>query len=90
MNIIFQYLIYYFAGVLLDFLLTSNWRAVAKEKPITATIFSFATTVISTTVLYGIIATLDPSKSMIAIIIYSLGVASGTFLAMRLKVGTAD
>lgn len=80
------YLILYFiAGVVQDFLLTLNWRYIAKEKVSGAVLFSFLTTVISLLVLYSILTRLDESRSIFAIIIYALGIATGTFIAMKVK-----
>jgi len=80
------YIIYFFVGILQDFLLTLNWRYVAKEKAVKASIFSFLTVVISMIVLYDILTRLSDSKSIIAIIIYGLGIGLGTFLAMKMKI----
>jgi len=83
----YYYLIYFLAGVLQDFLLTLNWRFVAKDKPTAAATFSFLTTVVSLTVLYNILTQLDKQRSVVAIIIYAIGIATGTFLAMKFKPG---
>ncbi len=81
------YLILYFlAGVLQDFLVTLNWRFVSKERVIPAAIFSFTVTVVSILVLYNIITKLDEERSLIAIVIYALGVGTGTILGMGMKI----
>jgi len=49
--------------------------------------FSFLTTVVSLTVLYNIVTNLDPSKSLIAIIVYAAGITVGTMLGMKFKPG---
>ena len=85
-----QYIIYFFAGVLQDFLLTLNWRFMAKDKAFSASLFSFLTTIISFIVLYNILTKLDQERSIIAIVIYSIGIAAGTFLGMKTKIGMAD
>ena len=82
-----EYLIYFIAGVAQDFLTTLNWRYVAEKKILPAMIFSFSTVAIGMVILYNIIKDLDPQKSIWAIIIYSLGIAGGTFLAMKFKHG---
>lgn len=84
---ILSFLIYYAVGIIQDFLLTLNWRYVAKDRPLPAVAYSFLTTVVSWLVFYNILTDLDPQKSVIAIIIYSLGVGSGTFLAMKFRIG---
>jgi len=85
-----QFVIYFFAGVLQDFLLTLNWRFMAKDKAILASLFSFLTTIISFVVLYNILTRLDQERSIIAIVIYSFGIATGTFLGMKNKLGMKD
>lgn len=90
MNVYYYFLIYFLVGVLQDFLLTSNWRAVAKEKTYLASALSFLTTVISMVVLYNILTKLDSQRSILAIIVYALGIGTGTFLAMTLKIGTKN
>lgn len=84
-SMLYQLFLYYIAGIVQDFLLTLNWRFVAKERPILATIFSFSTTVVSLLVLYNILTQLDRERSLIGILIYSLGIATGTFLGVKLK-----
>jgi uncharacterized protein YebE (UPF0316 family) len=74
-------------GIIQDFFVTLNWRFIAKEKIFLASIFSFLTTVITLGVLYSILTRLDESRSIPAIIVYALGVATGTFVAMRVKIG---
>lgn len=80
-------ILYFLAGILQDFLVTLNWRYVSHNKPVPAVIFSFLATIVSFTVLYDIVTKLDSSRSITAIIIYSLGVGVGTFLGMKFKFG---
>jgi len=75
--------IYFIAGVVQDYLLTINWRLVQKERAFLATIFSFLTTVVSLIVLYSILTRLDTDRSILAITVYALGIAVGTFIAMK-------
>lgn len=82
-------IIYFVVGIVQDFLLTLNWRYVAKERPLQAVSYSFLTTVVSWLVFYNILTGLESSeRSIIAIIIYSVGVATGTYLAMKLRIGS--
>jgi uncharacterized protein YebE (UPF0316 family) len=90
MNWYINLIIYFLVGIVQDFLLTLNWRYVAKDKPLPAVLFSFLTTVVSWLVFYNILTGLDSQKSVLAIIIYSIGVGSGTFLAMKFKLGLKD
>lgn len=76
-------ILYFIAGVVQDFLLTLNWRYVAKDQVRPAAVFSFLVTVVSLLVLYNILTHLDETRSILAILVYSLGVAAGTFLGMR-------
>lgn len=82
-----QLLLFFVAGVLQDFLVTLNWRYVTKEKVFLASLFSFFSTVVAMTVLYTILTELDSSRSILAIVVYSLGIAIGTWLAMKTKWG---
>ena len=83
-------ILYYLAGVLQDFLLTLNWRFIAKGKVIPAAIFSFLVTVITLVVLYNILTQLEAHRSIVAIIVYALGIGTGTILAMKVKAGFRD
>ncbi|MEN9390487.1 MAG: hypothetical protein RLZZ283_587 [Candidatus Parcubacteria bacterium] len=85
-----ELVIYFFAGVLQDFLVTLNWRYIAKEKIWPATTLSFLATVVTMAVLYNILTQLDSDRSMIAIVIYALGIAAGTFLGMKTKFGMKE
>ncbi len=85
-----QFIIYFIAGVVQDFLLTLNWRYMAKEKIFLASLYSFLTTIISFVVLYNILTKLDQERSLLAILIYSIGIATGTFLGMKTKIGVED
>jgi uncharacterized protein YebE (UPF0316 family) len=86
-NLFFQLGIYFLAGILLDFLITINQRYVIKDKILLAMSTSFFITIMSTIVLYSILSSLDPQRSIPAIIVYASGVAIGTLLAMKSKVG---
>jgi hypothetical protein len=83
-------IIYYLSGILQDFLLTLNWRYIAKDKVIPATILSFTVTVVSMLVLYNILTRLDDQRSLLAIFVYALGVATGTILGMKTKIGSKN
>ena len=80
---VIELLVYFVAGVVQDYLLTLNWRFVAKEKAFLATVFSFLTAVVSLIVLYSILTRLDANRSLVAITVYALGIAVGTFIAMK-------
>ncbi|MDD3086915.1 MAG: hypothetical protein PHH45_03220 [Patescibacteria group bacterium] len=79
-------LIFFVAGIVQDFVVTLNWRYIAKEKVLLASLFSFLTTVITLGVLYSILTRLDETRSIPAILAYSIGVATGTFIAMKVKI----
>ena len=76
-------LIYFIAGVVQDFFFTLNVEYVAKGKVLPAVIFSFCAILTVMLVLYNILQDLNPQKSIPAIIIYSCGVAVGTYIAMK-------
>ncbi len=78
---------YYVVGIIQDFLLTLNWRYVAKNRAVPAVTFSFLTTALSWLVFYNIFSNFDPQKNIIEIIVYSVGVGTGTLLAMKFKIG---
>jgi len=82
-----QLLAYFFAGVLQDFLVTLNQRYVTKDHVVSAMLTSFFITIVGLVVLYNILSSLDPQQSIPAIVIYALGIAVGTLLAMKLKIG---
>jgi hypothetical protein len=80
-------IIYFFVGIFQDFLVTLNWRYIAKHKIAPAMLLSFLVTIVTMLVIYNILSRLDSQRSIIAIIIYAAGVAVGTFLAMKFKFG---
>ena len=83
-------IVYFLAGILQDFLFTLNLRYVAEKKVVPAVIVSFLVTVVSMVVLYNILTQLDAQRSIIAIIVFALGVATGTLLAMKFKTGSSN
>jgi len=88
MSIVLLFIIYFLAGVLQDFLFTINLRYVAKDKIFMSVFTSFLTVVVSMIALYNIVTQLDPSNGYAAIIVYCLGIATGTYLAMKLKINS--
>ncbi len=85
---ILLFIVYFFAGVLQDFLFTVNLRYVSKDKIFMSVATSFLTVVVSMLALYNIVTQLDPANGIPAIIIYCLGVAFGTYLAMKFKISS--
>ena len=83
-------ILFYFAGILQDFLLTLNWRYIAKNRALPASTLSFLVTIVTMTVLYNILSRLDSQRSVWAIVIYALGIGTGTFLGMKFKIGSPD
>lgn len=83
-------IIYFLAGTLQDFLLTLNWRFMAKDRVIPATFYSFAVSVVGMLVLYNIITKLDSERSLMAILVYSLGIGTGTALGMLTKISSKN
>ena len=86
----YYFVLFYFAGILQDFLLTLNWRYIAKNRVIPASTLSFLVTIVTMTVLYNVLNRLDSERSVIAIIVYALGIGTGTFLGMKFKIGSNE
>lgn len=84
---IIKLIIYFFVGVVQDFFFTMNTKYVSEKKVLPAVIYSFLTILMSMLVLYNILTELDPNKSILAIIVYSVGIATGTFFAMKMPKG---
>ncbi|MFH1990728.1 MAG: hypothetical protein ABIJ19_02645 [Patescibacteria group bacterium] len=80
-------LVYFLAGVLQDFLFTLNIKYVAINSVILAMFTSFLITVVNLVVLYNILSAMDSQRSIAAIVIYAAGIAMGTLLAMKFKIG---
>ena len=76
--------VYFFVGVVQDFFFTMNFKYVAREKVVPAVIFSFLTVLMSMLVLYSILKDIDSQRSILAIVVYSAGIAVGTFAAMKM------
>ena len=83
-------IVFYLAGILQDFLTVLLIRFISREKIIPAVVLSFVTVLISLLVIYNIITQLGTQKSIIAIVAYALGMATGTFFAMKIKKGFKD
>ena len=77
-------IIYFFVGVVQDFFFTMNSKYIAKEKILPAVIYSFLTILMSMLVLYNILKDIDNQRGILAIIVYSCGIAGGTYVAMKL------
>lgn len=84
------YILFFLAGLLQDFLFTLNLRYVAKNKVFFAVLTSFFVTVVSMSVLYNILTKMDSQRSLLAIVIYAAGIGTGTFFAMKFKIGFKD
>jgi len=76
--------IYFVVGVIQDFFFTMNSKYIAREKVLPAVIFSFLTILMSMLVLYNILRDIDSERSMVAIVVYSCGIAVGTYVAMKI------
>jgi len=83
-------IILFLVGVLEDFLFTLNVRFVSEGKAIPAAIFSFLTTAIGMLVLYNILVQLEAQRSILAIIVYALGIGVGAIVGMKVKTGSRD
>ena len=76
--------IYFCVGVVQDFFFTMNSKYIAREKVTPAVIFSFLTILMSMLVLYNILKDINSQSSILAIVVYSCGIAVGTYVAMKL------
>ncbi|HZX50224.1 MAG TPA: DUF5698 domain-containing protein [Candidatus Paceibacterota bacterium] len=85
-----EFVLYFLAGIVQDFLVTLDWRFIAKNKVAPATLLSFLGTVVAMLVLYNILTQLDANRGITAIIVYAAGIAAGTFLGMKFKFGLKD
>ena len=81
---IIKLVVYFVVGVVQDFFFTMNSKYIAKDKVLPAVIFSFLTILMSMVVLYNILNEISSERSILAIIVYSCGIALGTYVAMRL------
>ena len=80
-------LIFYLVGLFQEFLAALYLRFLTKGKTIPAVALSFTITLIGLLVIFNILTRLETQKGTIAIIVFALGVATGTFLAMKVKKG---
>lgn len=76
-------ILYFFVGLVQDFFFTMNLKYVAKDKVLPAVVFSFLTILMSMLVLYNIVKDIDIQRGVLAIIVYSAGIAAGTYVAMK-------
>ena len=81
------YLIFFIVGVIEDFIGTMTLRYLIAKRIWATTISTFAITIISLAVFYGIFIKIEEDpKRFLAILVYSLGISVGTFLAMKIKI----
>lgn len=81
--------LYFFAGILQDFLLTLNWRYINNDKVILAALTSFIVTITGLLVLYNIITHMNDNRGIAAILVYAAGITTGTVLGMKFRPGFA-
>jgi uncharacterized protein YebE (UPF0316 family) len=86
----FYLVLYFLVGIFQDFLGTLNMRYIAKGKVFLSVLTSFLVTAVSLLVLYNILTQLDSQRSILAIVIYAFGIGTGTFFAMKFKLGFKD
>ncbi len=79
------FILYFLAGILQDFLFTLSLRLVNREWPLKAASVAFLDNLVSVGVLYHILKQLDDQRSVMAILIYSLGIGTGTYLAIKFR-----
>lgn len=81
-DLVLKLVIYFLVGVVQDFLFTMNSKYISEKKVWPAVSFSFLTILMSTIVLYRILTDINSETSIIAIVVYSFGIATGTYIAM--------
>lgn len=80
----FPTLVVYFAtGLLLQFIATLYVIFVADKHALRATGAAFATTIISTGMIYNIIETIGADHNYTVLVVYALGIAVGTYVGMK-------
>lgn len=70
-----------------NFLFTLNTRFIAKDSVVLAVTTSFLATVVTMLVIYDVLTRLDSQESIIDIVTYALGISTGTFFAVKFKLG---
>ena len=82
-------LIYVLVGILEDFLGTLCLRFVIHERTALAVGTTFVITIISLLVFYSIFVKLNTQtgQGIADIVAYSIGIAIGTYLGMKIKIG---
>ena len=80
---VLKLVVYFVAGIVQDFFFTLNTKYVAENKVGPAVFFSFLTIFVSMIVLYNILSDLDAQRSFLSIIVYCVGIAFGTYMAMK-------
>ncbi len=83
-------ILYFIAGIVEDFLFTLSIRFVARGQALWASTCAFLQTIILVGVIYNILKQLDSQRSIVAIIIYALGIGTGTLLTMKFKLGARE
>jgi dolichol kinase len=78
-------LLFFLAGLFQDLLWTLTMRAVSERKTYHAATLSFINNVSGTLVFYSIFEKIDPSQSLLVILIFGLGVGTGTIVGMEYK-----
>jgi uncharacterized protein YebE (UPF0316 family) len=86
MELLELYLLYFVAGIIQDFVATLNIRYINKDRTTLAAFTSFLSTVITFIVIYDILTRLGTDRSLAAILVYAVGIATGTIFAMKYKV----
>jgi len=81
----FYVVIYFFVGLLQDFVIALYTRLVNKGAALSSAILSTLITIINLAVIYSILVRFDSEKSILAIIAYALGNGVGTFIGAKFK-----
>jgi len=80
-------IIYFFVGLLQDFLIALYYRLVTKNAGLSAGALSTLITIINLAVIYTILVKFSSETSILAILAYALGNGVGTYIGVKSKLG---
>lgn len=81
------WILFFVAGFLEDLISTVVLRLLLARRIYATTLGTFVMTLISLGVFYGIFVQIDRNPlRVVAIIIYAIGIAAGTFVGMKVKI----
>lgn len=82
MELVTNYLLFFFVGLFQDILITYYYQVIAKERAVRAAAASFVVTVVNIWVLYELVSGVE-SQAGSVILVYACGNAVGTFIVIK-------